>query len=265
MQSIHCLRGFAIAACALIAAGGCRLDRSIIPSWTTLQPQQYCPGDTLTASYDFLREETCPADAGCATHHPTIAITSINTPPAFPARTVSAFRDSFTFVPAGNTVGALFDTDRETVTVPTARFDGSHRIFVQRMQVRDTTLNATRIDGALSLSLTHGGMCTGSGPQWASADIPGPPRFSPNLRVSRVINTSGTMATISVIDTSGAIVSQTVAPGGSFTPDMTGAPPRNWSSVHIAPLSSPILCGSGTTTPFPPVPALTTAVELACR
>lgn len=256
------LRRLIIAMAASAMCSGCLIDRSPIISWATLQPQQYCAGDMLGASYDFLREETCPADASCATHHPNLVITS--TPTAFPERRVTAFNDSFTFVPSGDSVSVVFDIDRDAVLVPTARFEDGRRIFVQRTDVRDATLTASRITGAFTQDLTHGGMCTGSGPQWALADLPGPPRFSANLRLARVINTSGVLATISVVDDTGAVASQVVRPGDGFTPDMPGTPPRTWRTVGIMPMSSSIVCGSGTATPFPPVPPLTTSVQLGC-
>lgn len=47
-----------------------------------LAPAQYCPADAMTASYDLLGTDVCPAGVDCAPFFPTVAIDSA--PIAFP-------------------------------------------------------------------------------------------------------------------------------------------------------------------------------------
>lgn len=47
------------------------LDRRPLANWTRLEPELFCPGDTVTASYDFLTPDTCPTDARCSSFNMT--------------------------------------------------------------------------------------------------------------------------------------------------------------------------------------------------
>lgn len=72
-MSIHrnmLFRSTAICVCAAVVASGCLLNRSPLADWPKLEPALFCPGDTVTASYDFLTPETCPADARCSSFFP---------------------------------------------------------------------------------------------------------------------------------------------------------------------------------------------------
>lgn len=217
------LRYCAIAACAVVVANGCRLDRSIPVYWSDVQPRESCPGDTLTASYDFLGGETCPADASCSTFFPRIITTSA--PTSFPARTTRAFSDSFTFVPAADTVNVTFDTDRETVTVPTSRFEAGERVFAQRLQIRDATHIARRI-GVLERTLDHGGMCNGSTPAHAAVELPGPPQVSASARLQQLCNANGVTVTVILSGSpTGTVHTQALAPGECIDASVPGVPP----------------------------------------
>lgn len=246
-----------------LLTGGCRLERSALHGMGQVTPMQYCPGDTATASYDLLREETCPADVDCATHFPTMNITSA--PEAFPPRTVRAFADSFTFSPTGDSVAVTFDIDRDAVTIPTSRFDGSTRIFVQRTHLRDHTHNMTRYTGA-DHELLHDGMCAGSTPVNAPAEIPGPPRLSPNVRLVELCNINGVPVSVEVASTSGSF-SATLTPGQCLTPGVGGVPSDIDGArvVNVrALIPDPGAHCSALDGAIPPA-ALRTRARLACR
>ena len=79
----------AFAACAALATSGCVLDRSPIRApWATVAPQQYCPGDTLRASYQFF-DGTCPTGLDCRLNTPNVTISS--SPGLFPATPFTAY------------------------------------------------------------------------------------------------------------------------------------------------------------------------------
>ena len=249
--------------CCAALTGGCRLERSALLGMGQVTPRQYCPGDIATASFDLLREETCPADVDCAAHFPTMNITSA--PEAFPPRTVRAFADSFTFSPTGDRVDVTFDIDRDAVTIPTSRFDGSTRIFVQRINLRDHTHNMTRYTGA-DHELLHPGMCAGSTPVNAPADIPGPPALSPSVRLVELCNINGVPVSVEVSSTSGSF-SATLTPGQCLTPGVGGVPPGIDSArvVNVrALIPDPGARGSARDGAIPPAPRRTRA-RLACR
>ena len=97
-----------IACCSIIVANGCMLDRRPIFSPGQVVPGQYCPGDMLTASYDFLGLRTCtPRTAGdCERNAPTVTITS--SPVLFPSTTLQSYRNSVSFTASGDRVDVNF-------------------------------------------------------------------------------------------------------------------------------------------------------------
>ncbi|UHQ22736.1 hypothetical protein LVB77_19130 [Lysobacter sp. 5GHs7-4] len=247
-------------ACAALAAG-CRLERSALNGMGQVTPMQYCPGDTVTASYDLLREETCPADVDCAMHFPTMNITSA--PEAFPPRTVRAFADSFTFAPSADSVAVTFDIDRDAVTIPTSRFDGSTRIFVQRTNLRDQTHTISRITGTLDSELLHEGVCSGNTPVNLPAEIPGPPRLSPNMRLSELCNTNGVPIMVEVSTTSGSMTFN-LLPGRCLQPGVDGVP-ADLANARTIGVSAPDLSARCSATMQQPPRPLRTVARMACR
>ena len=55
------------------------------PGWGRVQPAEYCPGDTLTASYDFLGSDTCATTTDCTPYLPTVTLNTASG--AFPSPT----------------------------------------------------------------------------------------------------------------------------------------------------------------------------------
>ena len=256
-----------VAACAFIVATGCRLERRPIVSWAKVEPAQYCSGDTLTASYDFLATETCPADASCSTYFPNVNISS--TPTSFPTRAVNNFTDSFTFTPVGDSVNVLFDIDRETVRVPTSRFDGTLRVFVDRSQVLDTTRTARRTIGMIESELIHGGMCAGSTPVHSPASLPGPPALSPNMRLVELCNFNTVPVNVTLSGSpSGVTHSQRLMPRECVNTSAPGVPTGTDGSRMIAVnalIADPSARCGVPTLPDSPPPQLRTVARMACR
>ncbi|RDZ27169.1 hypothetical protein DX914_13000 [Lysobacter silvisoli] len=224
-------------------------------------PLQYCPGDTVTASYDLLMEETCPADVDCAAHFPTMVITSA--PEAFPPRTVRAYTDSFTFNPTADNVAVTFDIDRDAVTIPTSRFDGSTRIFVQRTNLRDYTHNNSRITGTVDSELLHEGVCAGNTPVNLPADLPGPPRLSPNMRLVELCNTNGVPVVVEASGTSGTF-SANLLPGRCLVPGADGVP-ADLANARTIGANAPDLAARCSATMQQPPRPLRTVARMACR
>jgi hypothetical protein len=132
-------RYFAIAACSIIVANGCMLDRRPIFSPGRVAPGEYCPGDTLTASYDFLGSTVCTPRAGttgdCVTTAPTVTMTS--SPVLFPSTTRQSYQNSVMFPASGDRVDVNFAYGTTNVFIPPSLL----------LLVRDNTASATRITG----------------------------------------------------------------------------------------------------------------------
>jgi hypothetical protein len=258
---LSCVAG--VAAMTLFVTG-CRLERTPLASWAQVQPMQYCAGDTLTASFDFLGSETCPADASCASYQPTIAISS--TPTSFPPRSVGAFQHSFTFSPTGDSVSVLFDTDRDTVRVPTSRFDGSSRIFVDRTGITDTTRTARRATAPIPSTLAHGGDCTSGAPRYTPIEVPRLPRDSANVVLRRVVNVNPVPVLYVLNSFAGRPYEATLPPGGAIDVGMPGVPAeaRFTTTIEAYPVGLVCMPGSGSTDPEPRAPPLSTQVLTGC-
>lgn len=262
--SSQAFRFCTVAACAAIVANGCMLDRRAIISPGTLVPGEYCPGDTLTASYDFLRfaGDTCTPRSGipndCEANAPTVTITS--TPSLFPANTAHAYQNRVDFPASGDRVDVHFAYGTGAVFVPPSTL---------LVNVRDNTATATRIIGSRATMLVHDGVCSGSTPTHMPAALPGPPETSANLRLIDVCNDNSATVVITLSGgASGASFSQMVAPGNCIDTSMPGVPAGVDSAriVSVRALSTPIgvRCGLATQPDAPPGPLFTTA-HTACR
>lgn len=257
-----------IATCSAIVATGCVLDRSPLPpGWGTVSPAQYCPGDTLTASYDFLRGESCATSGvNCADYFPTVTLTS--TPMLFPSTSLApGYTGSFSFPASGDSVVVGFHSSTNPVTIPTDRFEGGNRVFVQRTNVSDTTFTARRIVGTQSFEFTHTGMCAGTAHAYAPGELPGPPRFSANMRLVDVCNTSGTNIVITISGSGGAPYTQMVTPGNCLDTSAPGVPAGADASriVEVRPLSPDPAARCTATGPNTPPATLRTVAHMACR
>lgn len=265
-RSIRHYPAIAMAAVAALCAGGCRLETGIIPNWTTVSPAQVCPGDEVTASYDFLRTETCRDEALCATYHPTVVVSS--SPEAFTPRSFTAYTGRFTFTaPAGvTTVG--FDVDRDSVRVPTTRVDAEGRpIDFVMTDVEDRSRQVLPITGSQETELVHDGMCAGSTPVNSPESLPGPPTMSPNLRLVSLCNRNGVPVVVTLNGGPGSTYTQTLSPGECLNTSAPGVPAGTDAArvVEVRPMvTDPSVRCSGIGPSTPP-PALRTVAVMACR
>ncbi len=258
-----------IAICAVVMASGCIIVRgNLAASYTSISPAQYCPGDTITAAYDFLGTELCPADASCASFFPTVAVSSA--PSAFPTRSITGFGGSLNFTaPNADTVSVTFAPDRDRVLIPTGRFDASsgNRIFVERGDIRNQIQTASRVT-AFQRELVHEGMCAGAAPVNTSAPLPAPPQVSPNLRLTELcnVNTVTVVATLSGTP-SGETHTETLAPGACLSTSAPGIPAAISSSsiVEIRPMLNAPGTRCSAAGPNVPPPTLRSLARMACR
>jgi hypothetical protein len=247
-----------IAVSAAVVANGCMLDRRPISSPGQLVPAQYCPGDTLTASYDFLRTTVCTPRAGatgdCVTTAPTVTMTS--NPALFPPTTLQSYQNSVMFPASGDRVDVNFAYGTTSVFIPPSVL----------LLVRDNTETARRIIGTIDQELIHPGTCSGAN---LPAEIPvGPPRLSPNLRLVELcnFNTVPVIVTLSGGPT-GEMPPQTVDPGrclDTSAPGMIGADAARIVSVRpMFVVGGPYMC-TGTTADLIS-PTLRTVARMGCR
>ena len=196
----------AVAALAVAGTSGCILDRSpIAPGWPVVEPRQYCPGDTVTASYDFLAGETCRTPEACAALQPTV--TTSSSPADFPTRVIAGYTDRFTFVPSGDRVELSFTPDRNAVRVPTSRTDAEGRVIdVLREGVNPQRVLLTRINSPFESTLFHEGMCAGSTPTHAPARTVGTPIASPNLKLVELCNLNSVPVIVTLSETTSGVV-----------------------------------------------------------
>ena len=255
----------AIAACSVIVANGCMLDRRPIISPGSVVPGEYCPGDTLTASYDFLRfaggvcTPRAGADDECTTAAPTVTMTS--TPALFPPTTLQSYRNSISFTASGDRVDVNFAYGAGSVFVPPSTL---------LMNVRDHTDSATRIIGTVDTALPHMGNCA-SGfaiPNYAPVEVT---MSSPRLGITGICNPSsnGVPVNLTISGSSpGEIFPVTLAPGECLDPSAPGVPAFVANATMIGVSPAGLRCGpggDGTTMPQPIPPPISTLVRQACR
>ncbi len=264
-----CFRYCVIAVCSVVVASGCIIVRGNLegPGYARLEPNNYCPGDTLTASVDFLGTDVCPADASCASFFPVVALSS--TPTAFPAQSITNYTGSVNFTaPDADRVSVTFNPDRDDVLIPTAEIMPDGRVFIRRASL-DQTRTASRIS-AINQELVHDGMCAGSAPVNSSQPLPGTPRFSPNLRLTDLCNVNGVVVIVTLSGgADGTSFMQTLSPGQCLA-SMPGVPTstQNARVVEVQPatVAPGTRCdATGTMNNNVPPPPLRTLARMACR
>lgn len=261
-------RYFVIAVCSVTVATGCIIRRgNLTASYTSMTPAQYCPGDAMTASYDFLGTDVCPADASCASFFPVVAISS--TPTAFPMQSITNYTGSVNFTaPDADRFSVLFNPDRDNVLIPTSEIMPDGRVFIQRESL-DQTRSATRI-ATVNQELMHGGMCAGSTPVNSPQPLPGLPQFSANLRLTDLCNVNGVTVIVTLSGgADGTSFTQTLMPGGCLA-GMPGVPTttENARVVEVRPavVAPGTRCDStGTMNNNVPPPPLRTLARMSCR
>lgn len=255
--------GFAIAA-GMLFTNGCTLThRSRPPSYGTVSPRSYCPGDVVTARYDLTQDTACVSRPGfdCATlAWPAITIDS--TPMSFPPRTSAASSDSLDFVPTAPRVDVTFTPPVASTSYayPAA---GDPSLIIRTISAQTNTIE--RIDGSITRMLSHGGMCNGMTPAYATETVANLPELSSNLHVQEVCNTS-TSPIIATLSSTSGDVSRELPPGACFVPNEPGAPtlPANGSTISVRSLAvDPIAQCNPLQGMTPPTP-LTTRAVLAC-
>lgn len=246
---------------ASVFLGGCYLDRTAFGAIGTASPREFCPGDEVTAQFDFLGEEPgCPAGIDCTPFLPVVDIDS--NPASFAPQRFTAYQGSLAFVPAADEVVVTFQLDRSSVLIPTDRFEDGMRVFVQR-DIGTTTSATTvrRIDEPVVIENVHGGMCAGATPVHATVELI-PARSSPGLKVDRFCNASGVpvIATLSDVADTVDAQSATLRPGECMEPAS-----ERYTSASVRPqFPSPgVRCGS-LEGGMPPPPLQTTSM-LVCR
>ncbi len=254
----------AIAACAVIVANGCLLDRSpILPPWPTLEPMQYCPGDTVRASYDFLGGRTCPAGVDCNPFIPNVVISS--SPASFAPMSFRSYSAGFNFTPTADAVTVTFDADRDPVLVPTDEFRDGLRVFSSRPSP-DSSLTTRRITGAISNELVFPGMCAGASPINVPASVDTLPRLSSRLGLDTVCNNNGFDVVITLVGTGGTIYSTMVPNGSCLSTSMPGVPAgaRATQTIEARPLALPPGTMCSATGPSTPPPTLRLTTSRTC-
>jgi len=253
----------AIAACSAIVASGCMLDRRPIVSPGTLVPAEYCAGDTLTASYDFLRFAggTCTPRAGspdeCTTAAPTTTITSV--PEAFAPVTRQAYANSVDFTTSADRIDVNFAYGTGSIFVPPSTL---------LVNVRDHTVGANRIRGVITTDLIHPGICAGATPMNEPAELPLPPRVSRNLRLVDVCNTNGVVVVVTLSGSaSGVTHSQMLTPGSCIDTSEPGVPAGIDSAtiVEVRPLVLDPTTRCTATGPNNPPASLRSVAHTQCR
>lgn len=258
-------RYVAVGVCSAVVASGCIIRReNLVASYTELAPAQYCPADAMTASYDLLGTDVCPAGVDCAPFFPIVSIDSA--PTAFPSQSITNYVGTVNFTaPDADQFTVTFNPDRDNVLIPTAETTPDGRVFLQRSS-RDQSRIARRVS-TVNQELVHGGMCAGSAPVNSAQPLPGLPQFSPNLRLTDLCNVN----TVTVIVTlsggsDGSTFTQMLAPGQCLA-SMPGVPAstENARVVEVRPLSPApgTLCSA--TGPNMPPPPLRTRVQMQCR
>lgn len=250
-----------IAACASVVVNGCSVEPRPVPPVGRLAPLQYCPGDNVRASFDFLAGEVCSAPSGmsCADFVPTVRISSA--PEAFPPAALRGYIDGVTFMPTTDRVAVTFDTDRETVLIPTARG------FISRPNLAPHTLTAARIDGIIDTVLTHGGVCAGRGPVNTPESVPGLPRASLHMNLVRLCNINSVAVEVTLSGTGSDSYPVALTPGQCVAPGDPLLPiaAHRARTIEIRPLTqAPGTMCTPTGPNTPPLP-LRTQVSMACR
>lgn len=241
--------------------GGCYLDRTAIAAIGSATPREFCPGDEVTASFDFLRDEPgCPAGFDCTPYLPVVDIDSA--PASFAPQRFTAYQGSVTFVPAADEVDVTFRLDRSSVLIPTDRFEDGMRVFVQRdIGTTTSTVTVRRIDEPVVIENVHGGMCAGATPVHATVELY-PSGTTPGLKVDRFCNASGVPIIATLSDVAGATDPQTLplGPGECMEP---ASDRYTIASVRPQFPSPGVRCGS-LDGGMPPPPLQTTSM-LVCR
>ena len=194
-----------------------------------VEPANYCPGDTVTASYDITAPDMCVSRPGlnCATLQPTI--TTRSTPESFPAQTAAGFANRISFMPTADTVDVSFTMEGvsspQSLLFPTV--DAMGAPTTRMVTVGNNTARTTRVNGTGMFDLVFTGTCNGSQPSHAPATLPGPPAFSERLHLASICNPTSAALLVNVAGNTVMLppgACQNPVPPGSSTVIPAGAP-----------------------------------------
>jgi hypothetical protein len=218
---------FAAIAAGVLLTNGCSLPHATLPPamFGTVAPKNYCPGDTVIASYNLLGADTCVSRPGldCATIQPTIGISSA--PMSFAPASITAFAGRVDFTPTEDNVDVTFSTGsmtgRQVYVYPT--IDSTGAAITKSTYVRDSTYSIQKINGDIGTELTHNGMCAGSTPTHAPASLPGFPQYSSILSLHQICNRNSVPINITISSAAAPPVSVNLMPGECRDPSPPGS------------------------------------------
>lgn len=255
-------------AAGVLLTNGCVLPHAPVPAneFGKVSPRKYCPGDTVTASYDLAMETACVSRPGfdCATIAPSITISS--SPVAFPPHTSTSLIDSTTFVPTEPRVDVDFSPSSSPIGIlyPSINAMTGAPQMTSRY-IKSTTRTVERLEGEITQTLTHSGMCNGNTPTHSPAQIADLPEFSPNLQIQQFCNTSAVTIEATLSGAAGEFTRRLIA-GECFRLDEPGIP-AGLGSARVVGVRSlmvdPIAQCDPLQNSMPPA-SLQTAVTLSC-
>lgn len=229
-----------------------------------VSPAQFCPGDTVTASYNLTQEQPCVSRSGfdCAALAPTITVAS--SPMSFAPQTTTAFAGNVDFVPAADSVDVSFTAASTGLTYPVVTMAGTEALRIRTLV--NNTANTRRLTGEIMRTVNHGGMCAGSTPTYADGVLPGPPALSANLRTRRICNSSTAPLRLTIAGAPGEMIERDLMPGQcldtaepGISPEVAMARTYSVRALTVDPMTQ---CGAiqGSTPPAP----LQTTITLGC-
>ncbi len=228
MNRIQTLTRYSLAtiAAGVLMTNGCALPHATLQPvmFGSVAPKNYCPGNTVVASYNLLGTDTCVSRPGldCATIQPTIGINSA--PTSFAPASITAFAGRVDFVPTEDNVDVTFSTGsmtgRQVYVYPTV--DSAGAALTKSTFVRDSTYSIQKINGDVGVELTHSGMCAGSTPTHAPASLPGLPQFSSNLRLQQICNRNSVPINVTISSAAAPPVTVSLMPGECRDPSPPG-------------------------------------------
>lgn len=227
MSSIRLLvrGGLSALAAGVLLTNGCALPHAPLPPGQDIgrvSPALFCPGDTVSASYNLTQEQACVSRPGfnCPDFQPTITMTS--TPADFAPQTATAFAGNVDFMPSTDSTAVTFTAASPSLFYPITTLSGMPG-FRSRWLVNNTA-TARRLTGTVMRTVEHGGMCAGGQPVNADGVIPGPPELSSNLRIRTICNSSATRIRITVPGAPGSMLERDLDPGQCFDTSEPGVP-----------------------------------------
>jgi hypothetical protein len=259
-----------IALLCVIILSGCVLERRpLYAGYSKLSPRVYCPGDDLTASYDFLGTDSCPAGVDCSPYFPSVTVSSETA--LFAPRTTRAYSGSLNFRSAGNTVTVISETPSESVLIPTDRFQDGNRVFIDRTVHERREIRVSTIYGGEQQTLNHAGMCAGATPAYSAGEAWSAPQVSSRLVANRLCNTSSVpiIATVSYLSVPGlttpdAVLTLGIAECRDLTrADLPVAPTPN--RISVRPQTPDLSARCGALDGAAPPRNLSTSLGYACR